>query len=220
MWRDAWLVAAKDLRVEARAKVALRQILPFALTVLVLFAFALDPSRLPALAAGLMWVAVLLCAVLAVQRSFAMESSGSTLDGLRLFGLDPAGVFLGKAAALAVQLLLLEALLAGGVVVLYGASLHGGLVLAGAGLAATAGLACAGCVYGALAGGGRLADTLLPVLFLPVVSPVLLGATKAWEAALAGTPGQGEPWLRLLAVFAVVYAALGALAFGPVLEEA
>jgi len=58
------------------------------------------------------------------------------------------------------------------------------------------------------------------VLFLPVVSPVLLGATKAWEAALAGTPGQGEPWLRLLAVFAVVYAALGALAFGPVLEEA
>ena len=62
-------------------------------------------------------------------------------------------------------------------------------------------------------------ETLLPLLLLPVVAPVLLAATRASEAALGGSPGDGWPWVRLLAVFAVVYVAFGVVAFGPLLEE-
>ena len=84
---------------------------------------------------------------------------------------------------------------------------------------ATIGLAAAGTLYGALAAGLRVRETLLPLLLLPVVAPVLLAATRASEAALGGTTGDGWPWVRLLAVFAVIYVAFGVVAFGPLLEE-
>src|SRR3954469_1520060 len=114
-------MAGKDLRIEMRSRVATNQVAPFAVLVLVLFAFALDPDRgvLGRAAAGLFWVAVLFCALLAVQRAFAVEAADGARDGLRLSGLDPAAIFLGKASAVAAELLALEALLTGGGIVLF-----------------------------------------------------------------------------------------------------
>ena len=221
MWRDAALVAGKDLRTEARSRVTLNQVGPFALLVLVLFAFALDPDRggLRQASAGLFWVTVLFSAVLAVQRSLALEG-GEARDALRLSGMDGAGMFLGKAAAVALELAALELVLAAGVAVLYDAPLRGAVLLLTTAVAATVGLAGAGIVYGVIAAGLRVRDTLLPLLVLPVVAPVLLAATRASEAALTGAPADGWPWVRLLGVFAVVYVAFGVVAFGPLLEEA
>ena len=221
MLRDAALVAGKDLRIEARSRVTANQIAPFAVLVLVLFAFALEPDRglLTRAAAGLFWLAVTFSALLAIQRSFALESADGGRDGLRLSGLDPAGIFFGKAGAVAVELLALEVLLGVGVVVLYGAPLQGAVLLAITCVAATAGLAAAGTVYGVLAAGVRVRETLLPLLLLPIVAPVVLAATRASEAALGQSATDGWPWVRLLGVFAVVYAAVGAVAFGPLLED-
>ena len=217
MWRDAVLVAGKDLRIELRSRVTTNQVAPFAVLVLVLFGFALDPDRgmLGRAAAGLFWVAVLFSGLLAVQRSFAVESS----DGLRISGLDPAGIFLGKALAVAVQLLVLEILLVVGVAVLYDADLDGPGVLLATALAATIGLAAAGTVYGVLAAGLRVRETLLPLLLLPVLAPVLLGATKAWESAMGLGIDDGGQWVQLLVVFAVLYTGFGVLAFGSLLED-
>ena len=155
MWREAGLVAGKDLRIELRSRVALQQIAAFGLIVLLLFAFALDPDRgiLPRVAPGLFWVTVLLSALLAISRAFAIEAENGAIDGLRLSGLDGAAIFLGKAAAIAVQLVALEVVLAFGVFLLYDVRVVGLIALIPAALAATAGLAAAGTVYGALAGG-------------------------------------------------------------------
>jgi heme exporter protein B len=219
--RDARLIAGKDLRIERRARVATNQVAPFALLVLVLFAFALDPDRgvLDRATAGLYWIAVLLSTVLAVQRAYAIETSDGVADALRLSGLEPAGVFLGKTASLAVQLIVLEAVLLAGVAVLYSADLEGPALLAVTCVAATLGLAAAGSLYGVLAAGLRVRETLLPLLLLPIVAPVLIGATRAFESALAGAPGDGWPWCGLLAIFAATYVAFGLLAFGPLMEE-
>ena len=221
MLADARLVAGKDLRIERRARVATNQVAPFALLVLVLFAFALDPDRgiLDRATAGLYWVAVLLSTVLAVQRAYALEAADGVPDALRLSGIDPAAVFLGKTAALALELLVLEGLLLVGVAVLYTTELAGPALLAATCRAATVGLAAAGSLYGVLAAGLRVRETLLPLLLLPVVAPVLIGATRAFEAALAGAPGDGWPWCGLLAIFAAIYVAFGMLAFGPLMEE-
>lgn len=227
MLRSAALVAGKDLRVELRSRVTTNQVLPFALLVLLLFAFALDPDRgtLRSATAGLLWVAVLLSLVLGVQRSAGLEAGDGARDALRLSGLDPAGVFLGKAGALAVQLLVLEAVLGLGVVVLYDADPRaGGVALfVVTCLVTTVGLAATGTLYGALAAGLESRDTLLPLLLLPVVAPVLIGATRATEAAL-GTGGaatsEGWPWVGLLGVFALAYTALGLVAHGSLMEEA
>jgi heme exporter protein B len=219
MWRDAALVAGKDLRIEARSRVATNQVAPFAMLVLVLFAFALDPNRgvLRQAASGLYWVAVLFSALLAVQRSASIEAGDR--DQLRMSGLDPAGVFLGKAGAVAAQLAVLEVLLGVGVVVLYNAHVASvGLVVAACVLA-TVGLAAAGTLYASLAAGVKVRDTLLPLLLLPVAAPVLLAATEAWQAALAGHPGDGTQWLEILGAFAVVYVAFGVVGYGALMEE-
>jgi heme exporter protein B len=201
--------------------VTTNQVAPFALLVLVLFAFALDPDSgvLTRATAGLFWVAVLFAAVLSVQRAFVIESHDGTGDGLRLSGLQPAGIFLGKAGAIALELVALEIILGIGVVVLYGSTLRTWTLLFATGLAATIGLAAAGSLYGVLAAGLRVRETLLPLLFLPVVAPVLIGATRAFEAALDGAASDGWPWVELLSVFAVIYVVFGLLAFGALMEE-
>ncbi|MDQ1449524.1 MAG: heme exporter protein [Actinomycetota bacterium] len=220
--RDALLVAGKDLRIERRSRVALQQIIPFGGVVVLLFAFALDSDRtlLHQAAPGLFWAAVLLAVVLAVGRSFAIEEANRARDGLRLSGLDGGSIFLGKAAAVAVELFLLEVIVGAAVVVLYDVSVRGVVVLLCAAVAATVGLAATGTVYGVLAGGLRARETLVPLLVLPAVTPVMLGATRSFQAALDGVPGDAWPWVQLLAAFAVLAVAAGTVAFGPLLEEA
>jgi heme exporter protein B len=225
MWRDAALVAGKDLRIEFRSRVLINQVAPFGVLVLVLFAFALGPDAQDLLRAapGVFWVSVLFASLLAIQRAFAIESSDGARDGLRLAGLDPAGVFLGKAAAVSVQLVALELLLGTGAVLLFGAHVHDLWSLVAACVAGTAGLAGAGVLYGALASGLRVRETLLPLLVLPVVAPVLVAGTKVWQAALqtqTNSPVSNSGWLPLLLVFAVVYLVLGVLLFGVLQEEA
>jgi heme exporter protein B len=223
MWRDSVLVAGKDLRIEARSRVAVSQVAPFGIVALVLFAFALGPDRtvMAKGAPGLFWVAVLFCTVLAVQRSVAVESGDGARDGLRLSGIDPAGLFLGKAAAVAAELVVLEVVLGLGVVVLYGARIDVPWLIVVSGLLGTIGLAATGTLYGALSAGLRVRETLLPFLWLPIAAPVLLAGTRIWQAALAGgTASDATPWLRLLLVFDAVYLAVGVVIYGPIHETA
>jgi heme exporter protein B len=223
MWRDSVLVAGKDLRIEARSRVAASQVAPFGIVALVLFAFALGPDRtvMAKGAPGLFWVAVLFCTVLAVQRSVAVESGDGARDGLRLSGIDPAGLFLGKAAAVAAELVVLEVVLGLGVVVLYGARIDVPWLIVVSGLLGTVGLAATGTLYGALSAGLRVRETLLPFLWLPIAAPVLLAGTRIWQAALAGgTASDATPWLRLLLVFDAVYLAVGVVIYGPIHETA
>ena len=220
MWRDAALVAGRDLRVEARSRVTLQQVGPFALLVLILFAFALDPARqtLERATPGLYWVTVLFSALLALARSAALDEADGVRDALRLSTLEPAGVFAGKALAVAAELLALEVVLGIGVIILYGAEPAGIGLLVVTCVSATAAIATTGTLYGALVSGLRVRETLLPLLLLPVLAPVLLGATRAFEAALGGAPAEGWPWCGLLAAFAVLYSVAGAAAYGTLLE--
>lgn len=222
MLREAVLVGSKDLRIERRSRVVTGQVAPFALIMLLLFGFALEPDRglLQRAAPGLFWIAVLLSTLLALQRSFALESAENARDGLRLSGLDPAAIFLGKAGSVVIQLAVLEVLLTAGVYVLYDLKLTGALLLLVTCILATVGLAAVGTLYAAMSTGVRVRETLLPLLFLPAVAPILLAATRAWEAAAGiGIAGEGWSWVSILAVFAVIYVAVGTVAFGPLLED-
>jgi heme exporter protein B len=222
MLREAALVAGKDLRIEARSRVGLWQVVPFAVLVLVLVAFAIGPdsASLRHAAPGIFWIAVLFSTVLSIQRSVAIESGEGTRDGLRLSGIDPAGIFLGKAAAVGLQLLVLQVVLWAGVTVLFDVRVHVVWLAIVTSLLATVGLACAGVLYGALSAGLRVRDTLLPLLVLPVLAPVLLAGSKAWQAALDGSSSSGAEWLRILIPFAVIYLVIGIVLYGPLQEAA
>jgi len=224
-WRIARLVAAKDLRIELRSRVVVNQVLPFAGLVMVMFAFALDKDEiLQRVSPGLVWLATLFSLLVLVQRAFAVETADGALDAIRVAGVDPAGVFLGKSIALSAQLLALEVLLIVLALVLYQAGLDAGgaVLLVTTVIPATVGLGFVGTLYGGLAAGARGRETLLPLLLFPVVAPVLIGATRATEAALGAgnaVTSDGWPWVALLAVFAVLFGVGGSLAFGPLIED-
>ena len=66
----------------------------------------------------------------------------------------------------------------------------------------------------------RARETLVPLLVLPALTPVMLGATRSFQAALDDVPSDAWPWVQLLAAFAILVVAAGTVAFGPLLEEA
>jgi heme exporter protein B len=235
MWRDARIIFSKDLAIERRAKVALRQVLPFVFTIVLLFGFALDRVLIqdplvssdtvpvPFVAPGVFWLAVLFSSVLLIQRSIGVEIDDGAWDQLRLWGMDPAGVFLGKTAAMALQLLFIELVLGVAVVLAFGVTVPTGgaaiAIIAIVVVAATIALSATASAYGALSAGIRGRETLIPVLLLPVAVPVLLASVQSWQGVLTADIGAGWAWARLVALFAVIYLAVGVLAYGALMEE-
>ena len=223
--RIAHAVATKDLRIELRSRVVTNQVLPFSGLVMVMFAFALDNDDvLQRVAGGLVWLATLFSLFILVQRTFAVETYDGALDSLRVAGVNPQGIFIGKSVALFAQLLVLESVLFVAAVVLYRVNVNGSgvVLLVTCILCATAGLAFVGTLYGGLTAGARGRETLLPLLLLPVVAPVLICATRATESAFRSggvTVGEGWPWVGVLAVFAAVFGLGGLLSFGSLIEE-
>ncbi len=225
-WRVAWLIVKKDLRIERRSRILSNQVLPFAGVTMIIFGFALDANTdvLELVAPGLVWLATMFSLLLLVQRTFAVEGDDGALDAMRVAGVDARAIFLGKSIGLVIQLLILEIMLLFAAVVLYGETipLSGVVLLVTTLLSATCGLAAVGTLYGGLAAGSKGRETLLPLLTLPAVAPVLIGATRAVESAFgtgAAELSDGWQWVSLLTVFAVAFGVGGALAFGPLIDE-
>jgi heme exporter protein B len=216
--RTALLVAGKDLRIERRSRVLLWQVLPFGVMALVLCGLALGPSHAGNSSAGpgLFYLVMLLVTLLMINRSQVIEGSPGTRASVATLGLDPAGVFLGKALALAVELWIMSIVLLGGAVLLLHTQLSGTLEALPSVLVIVAALAAAGTLYGALSGGGQGPATLLPVLSFPAFAPLLIAGERSYSDALHG--GALWQWWVISLVALAAYLAIGILLYG-VLEE-
>jgi heme exporter protein B len=214
-------VAAKDLRMEMRSRQAASSVLPFAVTMLLAFGFALGPDRplLTQTAAGLLWLAATFAAVDLFHRAYRSETDDGALDGLLLAPGAAGAVYLGKAAAAAVQLWLLVVATALLVGLLFGLPVaHRPVLLLVVAAAGVVGLSAIGSLFGLLTVLGRR-QAALPVLVLPLVSPVLIAAIRSTEAAVSGSAGQAGGWLSVLAAFDAAFLATGYLVYGHLLED-
>jgi heme exporter protein B len=216
--RIALLVAGKDLRIERRSRVLLWQVLPFGVMALVLCGLALGPNRAGNSSAGpgLFYLVMLLVTLLMINRSQVIEGSPGTRASVATLGLDPAGVFLGKALALAAELWLMSIVLLGGAVLLLHTQFSGTLKALPSVLVIVTALAAAGTLYGALSGGGQGPATLLPVLSFPAFAPLLIAGERSYFDALHG--GALWQWWLISLVALAAYLAIGILLYG-VLEE-
>ena len=216
---------SKDLRIELRSRILINQVLPFAAIVMVLFAFALDSDDLlERVAPG--WSGWRRCSACSSSCSGRSPSRPPTVRSTRF---APPG-YQRRASSSAspwrspLQLLVLEALLFLAAFVLYSSRFSGsGLaLLITSALAASCGLGLVGTLYGGLTAGTKGRESLLPLLLLPVVAPVLIGATRATEAAL-GVGGismrEGWAWVALLAVYALLFGIGGSISFGPLVDD-
>ena len=218
MIRVALLVAGKDLRIELRSRIVLWQVVPFSVMALVLCGLAIGPnsSRDRQLAPGLFYVVLTLAALLIINRSTAIESGRGTQNSLRTLGLDPAGLFLGKATALFFELVITAVVLLSGTVLLLHVRWHDALLTAPMTLLACAALATAGVLYGVVASSSSSAATLLPVLALPAFAPILIAGERAFSSLVQ--PAPLARWVGLLVFVVVAYTGTGILLYGAVEE--
>ena len=196
--------------------------MPFAATVLIAFGLALGPGRtlLQATAPGLLWIAMLFAAVLSFRRAFEAEGEDGALEGLLLAPVDKAAVFLGKAAAVALQLLVLEAAIVLMVSVLFDLTFGGDVLVWMAALVlGTIGLSAVGSLFGVLAESPRAREAVFPLLVLPLVTPILLAGVRATSLAIDGLGSQAGSWLGLMLAFDVVFVAAGTLVFEHLMED-
>jgi heme exporter protein B len=220
--RDTMAVAGKDLRIEARGRYAVGAVLPFAVTLLIAFGLSLGPGRtlLQQTAPGLLWLAVLFASVLAFRQAYQSESEDGALEELLLSPVDKAAVFLGKALAVAGELLILEAVVVALVAALFGLSLgRAPVTLVAAFGLGTVGLAAVGSLFGVMSESPRAREAVFPLLVFPIAVPVLVAGVKATELATTGRAGEAGQWLGLLVAFDVVVLCVGTLVFGQLLED-
>lgn len=219
--RQTATIARKDLRIEMRGRHAAGSVLPFAGTLLIAFGFAFGPGRdvLQRTAPGLLWMAVLFSSVLAARRAYQIETEDGALEGLLLASIDPAAIFLGKALAVIAQMLVLEAVILLLVVVLFDLSLGAPPAIVAAFGLGTVGLAAVGSLFGIVAESARSREAVLPLLTLPLATPVLIAGVRATDLAAAGRASEAASWLGLLAAFDVVFLSMGILLFGFLMED-
>ncbi|MBV9265923.1 MAG: heme exporter protein CcmB [Acidobacteriaceae bacterium] len=211
--RQALSVARKDLALELRTKESLNAAAAFAVSILLLFSFAFDPTSdmLREFSGGLLWLVFAFAGALVFNRGFARELPNECLDALLASSLSPASLLLGKAAANLVMLVVVELLGICVFGIFYNVTwLSQAGRLAVVFTLATWGIAIVGAVFGALTVNLRLRELMLPVIVYPLIIPLLIGAIELTDAVLAGKPLTDSDllWGRVLIVFDVVFTAL------------
>jgi heme exporter protein B len=220
--RAASIILAKELRSEFRSRDLLLTTVVFALLVVVLFSFAFDPSTSESrrFGPGLLWIAFLFAGSLMLHPSFGREHANDTLYALRMAPVDPFAILLGKMLANFVFLLFSELLLLPVFAVLYNVDLLpviGRLILVL--ILGTLGISITGTVFSAVAAQARMRELLLPLLLLPILTPVLIAAAEATVGLLDDPPQLARNWVALLAAFDIVFMTASWMLCGHLLEE-
>lgn len=211
----------KDIVLEVRSRELVVSVIVFGLLLVVVFSFALDPDPGEAtrLAPGILWVCFAYAATLAMNRAFVREQEAGALEGMLLAPVSRDAVFLAKAATSFLFMLLIEAALLPAYAVMLGFSALS-WTLGATILLATLGFSLVGTLFSALAAQTRSREIMLPVLFFPIVLPVILAAVEATTRAVGGQTfvGLGR-WLPLIGVFDALFLVICPWVFSYIVED-
>lgn len=212
-FRQVLAVAAKDLRAELRTKESINSAVSFAVVILLLFSFAMDPTseQIAEMSGGLLWLVYAFAGALILNRSFARELPNDCLDVLVASPVPASALFLGKCAANYLLLVLLEIICLPVFSVFYNLTVTRELVWMMAVFAlATWGMTVVGTVFSALTVNLRLRELMLPMLIYPMLIPALMAAMKLTTVLIAGGDifSEDEVWLRLLVGFDIIFTSL------------
>ena len=217
-------ILRKDLQIELRTRQSVPAMALFSITVFVLFHFGLDRNELDgSLASGVLWVTLLLATVLAVNRLFAAEREDAALDGILLAPIDRTAVYLAKAAALFLYLVMLEVVAVPAfAILLLGPDITNALPeLLAILVLADLGLAGVGALVAGLAGETSLREVLVPLLLLPLLVPVLIASANATKPLLMPVSATTDlaKWLGFMALYDMVFVLLAVAVFDFLLED-
>ena len=219
-----WLIVRKDLTVEIRSREIAYTTIFFAVTCVLVFAFALvTDGRVPEGAAqGILWVAIAFAGTLALGRTFERERQFETLRALLLAPAARPAVYIGKLAGIVGLLLAAELVL----VPLVGLLFQVGLLahpfwLASIIVTGTVGFASVGTLFAAMLVRARSRDVLLPILLYPIAVPVIIAGVRGTSALMLPEIDEAVArfWLALLVCFDVVFVTLALWTFEAVMTD-
>jgi len=223
-FRTAWLVLRKDVAIEAKSWEVLTTTLFFAVSCVLIFAFAFVKEGRPVddAAAGILWIAIAFSGTLALGRTFERERYGETLRALLLAPAPRAALYVGKLMGMLALLGMAEVLLVPMVALLFQAPLFTRpLLLLGLLAGGTIGFCAVGTLFAAMLVRARSRDVLLPILLYPIIIPVIIAGVRGTAALLGAEPDEPTAimWIGILAAFDVVFVTLSLWTFEPLMTE-
>jgi heme exporter protein B len=222
--RTAWLVLRKDVAIEAKSWEVLTTTLFFAVSCVLIFAFAFvkEGRAVEDAAAGILWIAIAFSGTLALGRTFERERYAETLRALLLAPAPRAALYVGKLLGMLALLALAELLLVPLVALMFQAPMFSRPLLLVALLAGgTLGFCAVGTLFAAMLVRARSRDVLLPILLYPIIIPVIIAGVRGTAALLATAPDEPVAimWIGILAAFDLVFLTLALWMFEPLMTE-
>jgi heme exporter protein B len=220
-WRKVLAITRKDIISEFRAREIIVSVLVFVLLVIIIFNFAFGAANevMKAAAPGMLWVTFAFAGVLSLNRSFIMEKEEGCLEGLMVSPISRDIIYAGKALSSLVFMLVIEIIALPIFAFLFNLNVLS-LEIITVTFLSTLGFAACGTLFSALAVKTKARELVLPILFLPIVVPVIIGAVKATGLVLAGESWAGVAnWLVIIGSFDIIFLVISFWIFSFVVEE-
>ncbi len=220
-FRQLSALLGKEIAVEWRTREAISAMLVFSLIVLVIFNFAFELQGVDILvfAPGVLWVAFCFSGILGLGRSFERERDKRSMDGMLLAPVDRGALFLGKAIANFLFILIMEAVTLPLLVILFSVPITW-FPLIGYIILGTIGFSVVGTLLAAIAASTRMREVMLPVLLFPVIAPLLVAVVKVTQGAVQNLPfSDYSGWFNFILAYDVIFLVLAYLTFEFVIEE-
>tara|TARA_Y100000590_G_scaffold73384_1_gene80825 strand:+ start:5083 stop:5769 length:687 start_codon:yes stop_codon:yes gene_type:complete len=211
----------KDVMYEIRSRDTLVSVLVFSLLVIVVFNFGVSPNpkNIGMYAPGILWIAFVFGGVLGFTRTFAIEKENNALNGLLLTPVGRDAIYFGKVLSTFIFMLIIEIITFPIFAVLYNLPLSA-LEFIPVALLSTLGISAVGTLFSAMAMKTKAREVMLPLLFLPVIVPVLVASIEASKPAMIGGPwSEVTMWLPIIAAFDIIFLIVCSIAFSYVIQD-
>jgi heme exporter protein B len=220
-WHKVIAITWKDALSGMRTKEIIFSVLVFTLLVIVIFNFAFGTSQemMELVAPGILWVTFAFAGVLSLNRSFIPEKEQDCLEGLMACPASREVIYVGKMLGSLLFMLIIEVIALLIFAFLFNLPVFS-LQIITITVLTTIGFVAVGTLFSALAVNTKAREMVLPILFLPIVAPIIISAIKASELALSGEPWSGlSSWLQIIGAFDVIFLIVSFLIFAFVIEE-
>ncbi|MDP7416213.1 MAG: heme exporter protein CcmB [Dehalococcoidales bacterium] len=220
-WHQVISITWKDTFSEIRTREVISSVLVFTLLVIVIFNFAFGANQetLRLVAPGILWVPFTFTGVLSLNRAFIPEKEQGCLEGLMACPISREAIYVGKMLASLLFMLIIEAIALPVFAFLFNLPILT-LPMVTITILATIGFVAVGTLFSALAINTRAREMVLPILFLPVMVPVIISAVNASKMALSGKPwSELASWIQIIGVFDVIFLVVSCLIFTYAIEE-
>lgn len=211
----------KDVLSEMRTREVVFSVLVFTLLVIVIFnfSFGTNTDTIVTVAPGILWVTFAFAGVLSLNRSFILEKEEGCLEGLMVCPISRETIFIGKMLGSLLFMLVIEAIALPIFMFLFNLPVLSPQLITIT-ILTTLGFVSVGTLFSALAVNTKAREMVLPILFFPIIAPIVISATKASGLVLDGESWGGlSPWIQIIIAFDVIFLVVSYLIFSFVVEE-